>query len=109
MSIEIFQYFLTQGPWAILFVGGLVYTMKWTREREEKLIASIEQLLDKYDQIHKDIAALYKELTKNKQQHLLNQSLTEMLREEYTRHRNIESEILDRLEDLTKVIDELKK
>ncbi|NBI28332.1 BhlA/UviB family holin-like peptide [Chengkuizengella marina] len=62
MELNIIQYFLTQGPFAVLFVWLLIYVMKNGKEREDKLIKShkeregqlittLEKFSEKYDVI----------------------------------------------------------
>lgn len=36
MESELLKYFITQGPWAVLFVFLLVYVMKTNKEREQR-------------------------------------------------------------------------
>lgn len=51
MEIEITKYFITQGPFAILFVWLLISTRVDGKEREKKLYETIEQqneILDKF-------------------------------------------------------------
>ncbi|EOR26268.1 phage holin-like protein [Niallia nealsonii AAU1] len=37
MELELTKYFLTQGPFALLFVWLLIYVMKNNKERENRL------------------------------------------------------------------------
>lgn len=46
---ELQQYFLTQGPFAALFVWLLVYVMKNNKERENRLQDLLDKFSDKYD------------------------------------------------------------
>jgi hypothetical protein len=46
---EIFRYFLTQGPFAVLFVWLLVYVMKNNKERENRLQDLLDKFSEKYD------------------------------------------------------------
>lgn len=49
MDNNIFQYFITQGPFAILFVWLLIYVMKNNKERESRLQDLLDKFSDKYD------------------------------------------------------------
>lgn len=51
MEMEISKYFLTQGPFAILFVWLLVYVMKNNKEREARLQDLLDKFSNKYDVI----------------------------------------------------------
>lgn len=46
---EVLRYFITQGPFAILFVWLLIYVMKRNAERENRLHDILEKFSDKYD------------------------------------------------------------
>ncbi|MEC0430960.1 BhlA/UviB family holin-like peptide, partial [Bacillus subtilis] len=43
-ELDVIKYFLTQGPFAVLFTWLLIYVMKSNRERESRL----QDLLDKF-------------------------------------------------------------
>lgn len=50
MTIEdILQYFLTQGPFAVLFVWMLVHTQKRNKEREDQLYNTLNEFAQRYD------------------------------------------------------------
>jgi hypothetical protein len=49
MDTDIFRYFLTQGPFAVLFVWLLIYVMKNNKERENRLQDLLDKFSDKYD------------------------------------------------------------
>jgi hypothetical protein len=56
LDAEIYKYFLTQGPFALLFVWLLFSSRKDSKEREQKLYATIDEqnkilnkFSDKYD------------------------------------------------------------
>lgn len=49
MDTDIFRYFLTQGPFAVLFVWLLVYVMKNNKERENRLQDLLDKFSEKYD------------------------------------------------------------
>lgn len=49
MNIDLQQYFLTQGPFAALFVWLLIYVMKNNRERENRLQNLLDKFSEKYD------------------------------------------------------------
>ena len=45
----VIQFFLTQGPFAVLFVWLLVYVMRKNSERETRLHDTLDRFADKYD------------------------------------------------------------
>nr|WP_093044482.1 BhlA/UviB family holin-like peptide [Thalassobacillus cyri] len=47
----VLQYFLTQGPFAALFVWLLIYVMKANQEREMRLQNLLEKFSEKYDDV----------------------------------------------------------
>jgi hypothetical protein len=49
MDLDIFRYFLTQGPFAVLFVWLLIYVMKNNKERENRLQDLLDRFSEKYD------------------------------------------------------------
>jgi GTP-binding protein EngB required for normal cell division len=49
MDLDMFRYFLTQGPFAILFVWLLIYVMKNNKEREMRLQELLDKFSEKYD------------------------------------------------------------
>jgi len=51
----VLKYFLTQGPFAVLFVWLLIYVMKTNRERENRLQALLDKFSEKYDVIISEI------------------------------------------------------
>jgi hypothetical protein len=57
------KYFLTQGPFAVLFVWLLVYVMKANKERESRLQALLDKFSDKYDVIISEIRELKDRIT----------------------------------------------
>jgi hypothetical protein len=52
---DVLKYFLTQGPFAVLFVWLLIYVMKTNRERENRLQALLDKFSEKYDVIISEI------------------------------------------------------
>ncbi len=48
-EMDVIKYFLTQGPFAILFVWLLLYVMKRNAERENRLHDILDKFSDKYD------------------------------------------------------------
>lgn len=58
MESEIWKYFLTQGPFAALFVWLLIYVMKNNKERETRLQDLLDKFSDKYDVIIAEIKEL---------------------------------------------------
>lgn len=55
MEVETLKYFLTQGPFAVLFVWLLIYVMRTNRERESRLQELLEKFSEKYDVIISEI------------------------------------------------------
>lgn len=51
MEPDVLKYFLTQGPFAVLFVWLLVTTKKESRERETRLHEVLDKFSEKYDLI----------------------------------------------------------
>jgi GTP-binding protein EngB required for normal cell division len=49
MDNSIIQYFLTQGPFGVLFVWLLIYVMKNNKERENRLQDLLDKFSEKYD------------------------------------------------------------
>lgn len=49
MDNNTLQYFLTQGPFAVLFVWLLIYVMKNNKERENRLQDLLDKFSEKYD------------------------------------------------------------
>ena len=55
MEGQLISYFITQGPWAVVFIALLIYVMKTNRERETRLEETskeregkLHDLLDKF-------------------------------------------------------------
>ncbi|AYV74334.1 BhlA/UviB family holin-like peptide [Bacillus sp. PK3-056] len=48
-GVNITEFFITQGPFAVLFVWLLFYVMKRNTEREARLHDLLEKFSDKYD------------------------------------------------------------
>jgi len=55
VEVDVLKYFLTQGPFAVLFVWLLIYVMKTNRERESRLQALLDKFSEKYDVIISEI------------------------------------------------------
>lgn len=49
MELDLLKYFLTQGPFAVLFVWLLISTKRESRERETRLNELLEKFSEKYD------------------------------------------------------------
>lgn len=49
MDNAVIQFFLTQGPFAVLFVWLLVYVMRKNSEREKRLHDTLDRFAEKYD------------------------------------------------------------
>ncbi|MOA47136.1 Bacteriocin UviB precursor [compost metagenome] len=55
MDNEVIKYFLSQGPFAVLFVWLLIYVMRANKEREGRLQDLLDKFSDKYDVIITEI------------------------------------------------------
>jgi hypothetical protein len=55
MEIDIYKYFLTQGPFAVLFVWLLIYVMKRNAERENRLHDILDKFSEKYDLVIEEL------------------------------------------------------
>lgn len=51
MEMDLLKYFLTQGPFAVLFVFLLVYVMRENAKREGRLQDLLDKFSDKYDDV----------------------------------------------------------
>ncbi len=49
MDIDVLTYFLTQGPFAVLFIWLLIQTQKRNREREDQLYDTLNEFAKRYD------------------------------------------------------------
>lgn len=49
MDGDVFTYFLTQGPFAVLFVWMLIHTQKRNKEREDQLYDTLNEFAQRYD------------------------------------------------------------
>jgi len=66
MEIDMLKYFLTQGPFAALFVWLLIYVMKTNREREGRLQDLLDKFSEKYDLIIGEIRDMKERLPRDK-------------------------------------------
>ena len=64
MEADVIKYFLTQGPFAILFVWLLIYVMRANKEREGRLQDLLDKFSDKYDVIISEIRDMKERLPK---------------------------------------------
>jgi hypothetical protein len=55
MESEVIKYFLTQGPWAIVFIWLLLYVMRRNTEREGRLHDLLDKFSDKYDVVIEEL------------------------------------------------------
>ncbi|MGM0882585.1 MAG: BhlA/UviB family holin-like peptide [Bacillota bacterium] len=55
MESDVLKYFLTQGPFAVLFVWLLIYVIRANKERESRLHDLLDKFSDKYDVIISEI------------------------------------------------------
>ena len=58
MDSDILRYFLTQGPFAVLFIWLLIYVMRANKERETRLHELLDKFSEKYDVIITEIRDL---------------------------------------------------
>lgn len=66
MEADVIKYFLTQGPFAILFVWLLIYVMRANREREGRLQALLDKFSEKYDVIIGELREMKDRLPRDK-------------------------------------------
>ncbi|NRQ52001.1 BhlA/UviB family holin-like peptide [Brevibacillus sp. HD1.4A] len=64
MEGEIWSYFLTQGPFAVLFIWLLVYVMKSSKERENQLLDTLNKFSEKYDLIIEEVREIKSEMVR---------------------------------------------
>lgn len=64
MEGEIWSYFLTQGPFAALFIWLLVYVMKSSKERENQLLDTLNKFSEKYDLILEEVREIKSEMVR---------------------------------------------
>lgn len=62
------KYFLTQGPFAALFVWLLIYVMRANKEREGRLQDLLDKFSDKYDVIISEIRDLKGRIPKDREE-----------------------------------------
>jgi hypothetical protein len=62
ISTEVLTYFVTQGPFAILFVWLLVNTKKESKEREDRLMSHVEKTTETLDDIRDSLRDLRSEV-----------------------------------------------
>lgn len=55
MESELLKYFLTQGPFAVLFIWLLIYVMRMNEKRETRLQDLLDKFSEKYDVIITEI------------------------------------------------------
>ncbi|WP_246293852.1 BhlA/UviB family holin-like peptide [Paenibacillus planticolens] len=67
MESDMVKYFLTQGPFAVLFVWLLIYVMKTNKEREGRLQDLLDKFSDKYDVIIAEIRDMKEHLPRRKE------------------------------------------
>ncbi|MCR8843066.1 BhlA/UviB family holin-like peptide [Paenibacillus sp. SC116] len=67
MEFDILKHFLTQGPFALLFVWLLIYVMKTNKEREGRLHDLLDKFSEKYDLIVGEIRGLKDRLPRDKE------------------------------------------
>lgn len=66
MEMDVLKYFLTQGPFALLFVWLLIYVMRANKEREGRLQDLLDKFSEKYDLIVGEIRGLKERLPREK-------------------------------------------
>ncbi|WP_188068961.1 BhlA/UviB family holin-like peptide [Brevibacillus brevis] len=62
MEIDVLKYFLTQGPFAVLFVWLLISTKRESRDRETRLNELLEKFSEKYDLVIGEIREIKEKL-----------------------------------------------
>ena len=62
MEIDVLKYFLTQGPFAVLFVWLLISTKRESRERETRLNELLDKFSEKYDLVIGEIREIKEKL-----------------------------------------------
>ena len=55
MEQSVINFFMTQGPWALLFVLLLYWVLKENSKRETRLIECLESLDEKYKDIYNNL------------------------------------------------------
>jgi hypothetical protein len=55
VEMDILKYFLTQGPFAVLFVFLLIYVIRENSRREARLQDLLDKFSEKYDVIINDL------------------------------------------------------
>jgi hypothetical protein len=55
VEMDILKYFLTQGPFAVLFVFLLIYVIRENSRREARLQDLLDKFSEKYDLIINDL------------------------------------------------------
>lgn len=64
-EVDVLQYFVMQGPFAILFVWLFLHQMKSSEQREKKYQELLAAMTDKYDDIAKEIREMKERLPKS--------------------------------------------
>ncbi|MCG7407678.1 hypothetical protein MH117_09605 [Paenibacillus sp. ACRRX] len=67
MEMDVLKYFLTQGPFAVLFVWLLIYVMKNNKEREAGLQDLLAKFSEKYDVIIGELRDMKERLPRDKE------------------------------------------
>nr|WP_024985062.1 BhlA/UviB family holin-like peptide [Brevibacillus borstelensis] len=62
MEMDVLKYFLTQGPFALLFVWLLLYTMKRNERRENRLQDILDKFSEKYDVVISELREIKGEI-----------------------------------------------
>ena len=66
-EMDVLKYFLTQGPFAVLFVWLLIYVMRANKEREGRLQDLLDKFSEKYDLIIGEIRDMKERLPREKE------------------------------------------
>lgn len=64
MEMDVLKYFLTQGPFALLFVWLLLYTMKRNERRENRLQDILDKFSEKYDVVISELREIKDKVAK---------------------------------------------
>jgi hypothetical protein len=64
VEMDVLKYFLTQGPFALLFVWLLLYTMKRNERRENRLQDILDKFSEKYDVVISELREIKDKVAK---------------------------------------------
>lgn len=67
MSDSLIQYFITQGPFAVLFLCLLWWVLKESAKREERLISSLDKITERLNEQGAQLAVLSRDIAEIKE------------------------------------------